>query len=100
MAEALDNTRGPGVWIRHIPIHNEGDGGLFAPLGVHSVQPGTVSRIRSLFLLALRVAQQRYAMLASCAMPYVGIVFILVGTVVITEATYEDMLSSMSVSRV
>ena len=32
MAEARDNTRGHSVRIRHIPIHNEGDGGLFAPL--------------------------------------------------------------------
>ena len=32
MAEARDNTRGRSVRIRHIPIHNEGDGGLFAPL--------------------------------------------------------------------
>ena len=32
VAEARDNTRGPCVRIRHIPIHSEGDGGLFAPL--------------------------------------------------------------------
>ena len=32
MAEARDNNRGPGVRIRHIPIHTEGDGGLCAPL--------------------------------------------------------------------
>ena len=30
--EARDNTRGPSARIRHIPIHNEGNGCLFAPL--------------------------------------------------------------------
>ena len=28
MAEVRDNTRGPCARIRHIPIHNKGDGGL------------------------------------------------------------------------
>ena len=34
MAEARDNARDPCVRIRHIPIHNEGDGDLFAPLPI------------------------------------------------------------------
>ena len=32
MAEAINSSRQNAVRIRHIPIQNEGDGGLFAPL--------------------------------------------------------------------